>query len=263
MPVTLAATINSTTRNLTLSGPLPDPAQGDLYLLEDELVEFYSYKTPRKPALLDTTKIVVTRGVAGTTSASHDSGTAVQAAVLSYVASADESKPDPVDSGGSGGVTVDNGSDPPAAVTRLVAPGADVSMPGTATLTQIVISTQDPGAIGAGNIWLNPDAAPGTGSDAVMLLVRDEADSEWYAVTGPSVIDPDGSSTLLIDGGDTTEIVYDGSRISLEAIGAKTPRIRLNGGFGLEIRDGEGNSGAPGQVLTVNADGSARWADLP
>ena len=52
MPVTLAATINSTTRNLTLSGPLPDPAQGDLYLLEDELVEFYSYKTPRKPALL-------------------------------------------------------------------------------------------------------------------------------------------------------------------------------------------------------------------
>lgn len=36
--------------------------------------------------------------------------------------------------GGSGGVTVDNGSDPPAAVTTLVAAGADVSTPGTATL---------------------------------------------------------------------------------------------------------------------------------
>jgi hypothetical protein len=137
MAVTLAATINSTTRNLTLSGAISGITNGDLFLLEDELVEFDHFKTPRNPRLLDETKVVVTRGVAGTTKAGHDSGTAVQAAVLSYVASEDEAKPDPVGTGGSGGVTVDNGTDPPAAVTTLVAPGA-VIVDGTADLSAVL-----------------------------------------------------------------------------------------------------------------------------
>ena len=246
---TLNGGITSMSELIRISGTPPAP--GTFITIDDEAMKVNGAARGADGRSFTRDYLSVDRGVAGTTKATHSNG----ATLTPYYPDAP--------GGGSGGVTVDNGSDPPAAVTRLVAPGADVSMPGTATLTQIVISTQDPGAIGAGNIWLNPDAAPGTGSDAVMLLVRDEADSEWYAVTGPSVIDPDGSSTLLIDGGDTTEIVYDGSRISLEAIGAKTPRIRLSGAFGLDIRDGEGNSGAPGQVLTVNADGSARWADLP
>jgi hypothetical protein len=44
-----------------------------------------------------------------------------------------------VDSTNAGsGVTVDNGTDPPAAVTTLVAPGADVSTPGQADLAGVL-----------------------------------------------------------------------------------------------------------------------------
>jgi len=47
----------------------------------------------------------------------------------------DSAQPDP----GGTGVTVDNQSDPPASVTTLVAPGADVSTPGSATLRPITM----------------------------------------------------------------------------------------------------------------------------
>lgn len=48
---------------------------------------------------------------------------------------------------GSAGVLVDNGTDPPAAVTTLVAPGADVSVPGEATLEPVVHAAVLYGAI--------------------------------------------------------------------------------------------------------------------
>jgi hypothetical protein len=66
-------------------------------------------------------KIRVDRAEAGTTAASHANGS-----TLTPVYGAGTS--------GGGGLTVDNQSDPPAEVTTLIAPGADLSTPGEAEL---------------------------------------------------------------------------------------------------------------------------------
>jgi hypothetical protein len=73
---TLAATVNSTTPQLTLSAPVT-ASGGDLFLIDTEELRFLRYQTPRNPALLSLSKIVVERGASGTTRATHNQGATV------------------------------------------------------------------------------------------------------------------------------------------------------------------------------------------
>lgn len=74
----------------------------------------------------------------------------------------------------SGGVSVDNGTDPPAEVTTLVAPGADVATPGSATLPvavfqkTVVLTDAQIKALGA-NASVTIVPAPGAGRTLVFV----------------------------------------------------------------------------------------------
>jgi hypothetical protein len=121
MSVTLSLNINATQTNVRLSDAL-DARPGDLFRLGDEVVSFGGYQLRSH----DRRSVVFHRGKSQTTAASHAGGTVVRGVADGLAASVDESAPDPFTSG-AGGITVDNLTDAPTAVTTLVAPGALVS----------------------------------------------------------------------------------------------------------------------------------------
>jgi hypothetical protein len=119
---TLTGNISASQTVIPVSGAAPQT--GSYFTVDSEAVKFLG--TSRGPQgrsfLRDYWS--VDRGVAGTTAATHSNGTALT-----------QYYPDSAGGVGGSGVTVDNGTDPPASVTTLVAPGADVSTPGTADLS--------------------------------------------------------------------------------------------------------------------------------
>lgn len=116
---TLTANISASEGVIPVSGAAPAP--GSYFTVGSEAIRFLG--TSRGPSGRAGTRAYwsVDRGVAGTTAATHTNG----ATLTQYY-------PDAA-SGGGGGVTVDNGTDPPTAVTTLVAPGALID-DSTATL---------------------------------------------------------------------------------------------------------------------------------
>lgn len=113
MTVTLAATIDDTTHALSLSDPV-ETQPGDLFRLEDEIVQVIGYRTQRNPRLLDKSKVQVIRGVQQTLRAAHTSGTELLGVADAFVAGDDEAEPSPfaAGSGGGGGSGSDAITDP-------------------------------------------------------------------------------------------------------------------------------------------------------
>lgn len=72
-----------------------------------------------------------------------------------------------------GGVTVDNGSTT-ASVSTIVNPAALLSG-STATMRPVIVSTDNPGAVGAGFMWLRLAADGNT----YQLYARNDANTEW------------------------------------------------------------------------------------
>jgi hypothetical protein len=108
----------------------------------------------------------------------------------------------PIDpSGGGGNISATDGTTTVANVTTLqsgivVAGGAGVALTGTA-----VISPTDPGAIGAGNLWM--DSASGTNS-IYPLFVRDPSNAYWIQASLGDTLSTDGPiggySVVDVDG---------------------------------------------------------------
>lgn len=148
----------------------------------------------------EATRWTVDRGQEGTTAASHAAGTAVTAAGA-YGA------------GGGGGVTVDNQSDPPAAVTTLIAPGADVSIPGAATLAGIQLRRLGPLALDAASFDIDHMAQLWTLAAGTILM------EVWAEVTvagwGSDLTIgtenfPQAVSVFQVGAADALEVVEDG-----------------------------------------------------
>lgn len=114
-----------------------------------------------------TNLVSVLRGCDGTDRASHSIGTAFADANI------------PTSSGG-GGVTVTDGTTSVTANTISQPPGtvAEVSA-GIAQIQPAIVSDSDPGAIGAGNFWLQT----GINSNFVCLHCRNASDTDWINVT--------------------------------------------------------------------------------
>jgi hypothetical protein len=119
---TLSANINATQTVIPVSGAAPQT--GSFLTVDSEAIKFLG--TSRGPQgrsfLRDYWS--VDRGVAGTTAATHSNG----ATLTQYY-------PDAAGGVGGSGVNVDNGVDPPAAVTTLVAPGAVIAGDSATLLT--------------------------------------------------------------------------------------------------------------------------------
>lgn len=146
MTLTLTGAIDATQNNVQLSGDL-DAQPGDLFRLDDELVEFGSYLAVDRQHAVSRSLCSFGRGVDGTTAASHTAGTELLGAVEAVESGTTSVIPAPFPSGGGGG-----------GITMTV-------------------SDTDPGAIGAGNIWLQTDA---TGNNvSFQLYVRNATDDGW------------------------------------------------------------------------------------
>jgi hypothetical protein len=120
----LTSGIDTTQSVIPVTGTAP--ITGSYFTLDSEAIRFLG--TSRGPDgrsfLRDYWS--VDRGVAGTTAASHSGG----ATLTQY-------HPDAAGGTGSGGVNVDNGTDPPAAVTDFVMPGAVIT-DGSADLSGVL-----------------------------------------------------------------------------------------------------------------------------
>lgn len=103
----------------------------------------------------------VNRGTFGTARAGHANGASITVGL---------------GGGGGGSISVTDGSTTVDPATSLRATSVTDGGGGAAILSSAVISTTDPGAIGAGNIWLRLDP---TQTYAPMLYVRNPANTDW------------------------------------------------------------------------------------
>jgi hypothetical protein len=190
---TLTGNISASQTVIPVSGDAPQT--GSFFTVDSESIQFLG--TSRGPQgrsfLRDYWS--VDRGVAGTTAATHSNG----ATLTQYY-------PDAAGGVGGSGVTVDNGTDPPAAVTTLAAAGAVIAGD-TATVPTVIVSSDDPGAIGAGRLWLR------MGTDSLSttplgLFVRSAADDDWFpAAMGNIASDTPSSGANLWNASGSQRVV--------------------------------------------------------
>lgn len=154
---TLSATITADATVIPVSGSAPEI--GSYLTVGSESIRFLG--TSRGPQGRSKSRSYwsVDRGVAGTTKATHSSGTTLT-----------QYYPDAEDGGGSGGVNVDNGTDPPASVTTLSAIGALLAGD-TATLptVQLVVVSDGTG----GTVTPNPGGSSDPTPVTSYTVVRD------------------------------------------------------------------------------------------
>lgn len=108
MALTLTTTINASVEELTITGTVSASiVAGYRFRLSssDEIMEIVGFR--RIPNVrtwpVDRNRWLIHRGLLGTTATSHTNGATVQAVVDEFVASEDETAPDPVSDGGGGG----------------------------------------------------------------------------------------------------------------------------------------------------------------
>jgi hypothetical protein len=124
----LAGNITADQTTIPVSGDAP--TSGSYFIIGSEAILFLgTSRGPQGRAFLRS-YWSVDRGVAGTTKATHSNG----ATLTQYY-------PDAAGGVGGSGVTVDNLTDPPAAVTTLVAPGATFDGD-SATLAYVLVETK-------------------------------------------------------------------------------------------------------------------------
>jgi hypothetical protein len=89
---------------------------------------------------------------------------------------------------------------------------------GVVLTSHLVIAASDPGAIGSGNFWLNPDVSGGSyGSPLPQLHVRNETDDDWYVVTAPIDGSSTGSQFIATTGADAYELSQSGTSIQMRS----------------------------------------------
>lgn len=139
--------------------------------------------------------ITVRRGIEGSTAASHDAGTALEAPIFGAGA------------GGGGGVTVDNEVDPPAEVTTLVAPGVVVGAGSALMLPAILSETEPVGEYSIGVLWvMTPEDSnryylfASTGDGWVEVNVGDGLGGNAGSLTGFSANGTEGDATIVWGG---------------------------------------------------------------
>lgn len=199
--------------------------------VEDETVEVRSPLPSQTYTLTgqdQPPRIRVRRGVGGTTAASHNNGTALTAV---YGLGG---------GGGGGAITVDNQDDPPAEVTTIVASGAVITgdEADIGPIARVFYSETDPGAVGAGAIWIRND-------DAAALqatFVRNEANTAWLttalAIYGDGFASP-ATLYIRLDADPlnvTVELFADG----YTALIGSSPGISFTAPDGTTVEIGEG-----------------------
>lgn len=197
---TLNGAISSTAELIRVTGTAPEP--GAYFTVDSEAIRFLGTSRGATGRAFTRGYWSVDRGVAGTTKATHSNG----ATLTRYY-------PDSASAGGGGGgVTVTDG-DVDVTATSITQPTGTVKQlsAGIAQILPVVISESDPGAIGAGNLWLVGSGA----GDPVQLRVRDESDVDWIDITlrldttagDQTVFSPDGTNSFNVsDSGMAVEI---------------------------------------------------------
>jgi hypothetical protein len=169
---TLTANINATQTVIPVSGSVPET--GSFFTLDSEAIRFLGTSRGADGRAFLRSYWSVERGVAGTTAATHSNG----ATLTQYY-------PDAVGGVGGSGVTVDNGTDPPEAVTTLVAPEVRLDA-GTADLSRV--------------FWAGSGSAQSVdGDDSWHDLSIDLAASGFPETIGYSTDDPT-QFEALVDG---------------------------------------------------------------
>jgi hypothetical protein len=133
-----------------------------------------------------------------------------------------------------GGVTVTDGTVSVTASSIRVPLAVDEGA-GVVLTSHLVIAASDPGAIGSGNFWLNPDVSGGSyGSPLPQLHVRNETDDDWYVVTAPIDGSSTGSQFIATTGADAYELAQSGTSIQMRS-GDTARKIQLFSD-GIEIK---------------------------
>lgn len=232
----LANAVSASDTPWTLTSPLTVSSFPAEYTIDSEQVLITGGAHPRWS---------VTRGQNGSAKAAHAAGTALTAGW----------------GGGGGGVTVDNGTDPPAAVTTLVAPGADVSTPGQATLIAARLLVSDlidiaaiPAAaavvIPAGSLLvkafiLRPDDSTNDGNPDLRLnivigpannlvsrntLITYDLTNAYAGTTGTGALLEDGGDTFASDPGMLVDSYARGALAQTDQALQVTKTSHLTGG---------------------------------
>lgn len=253
MSLTLTENIDATQETIAVTGTVPDSIRGHFpFTLGSEILTLRTFGTTRPhrngSLIVNRQEWICSRGQQGSAKAAHDAGTELKSVADAWVAGTDITPADPLASNsGSGGVTVTGSQGGEVTATGIAYPGVVTeSSPGVASPQGLVVADTDPGAIGAGNIWIQsgPSVTP-----YVIVWLRNEDDDGWYMLT-PGAIrlqhtsavdfwDASFTSGLHLADGDTdpvpTQFTYNGYGIYVTGQG-----VKLTGA---------------GKFLTVGADG--------
>jgi hypothetical protein len=211
----------------------------------DELVEVRSKFPSSTYTLTGETlppRIRVRRGIAGTIKASHIQGSTL---TPNYGLGG---------GGGGAGLTVDNQSDPPAEVTTLIAPGADMSTPGTADMSTAVGVQR----VSLAEVEVAFDAEdfvdPSTLAGMVVPLVLPQGALILPSLLQSNMWDAEGEVFLnLGDGPDDQEVI----------IQVTTGRIAPSGSPGVNIYELPAVLGDPSTVEALNINLPKRARVIP
>jgi hypothetical protein len=181
---TLTGNISATQTVIPVSGSAPQT--GSYFIVDSEAVKFLGTSRGPQGRSFFRDYWSIDRGVAGTTAATHSNG----AALTQYY-------PDAAGGVGDSGVTVDNGTDPPAAVTTLVAPGAVIAGE-QATLAALSFQLIGPVRVNVGDSGakiLNSQG-PGAGGVEIADIPDGSVVDAWIA--GPGWVSPGGGLTTIL-----------------------------------------------------------------
>lgn len=133
-------------------------------------------------------RVSADRGTGGTRKATH----AANAAVATYSAG-----------GGGGSVSVTDGTTTVAAATGFVFPHITDGGGGSVVIASIIVSEDDPGAIGANQLWLQLDPTDNAGN--LQLWARRVGDDGWDRVGAADQVGSGVSTGLLAVNADFSE----------------------------------------------------------
>lgn len=223
MALTLTSDVGLTDRTITITGTVPDSiGPGYAFRLDDELLILTTFELEEVQYPVwrqldpDPNLWIVRRAQGSSTLATHSSGTAVRGAADAFTASTDEEPPANVfpAGGGGGSISVTDGTTTVNPVTSIRGAVITEGQAGVAGIGTAVVAGDDPGAIGAGNLWIQPHPTLGY----ARLVGRDASDANWIYLTPWIGTENDGSVTIATHDGQNQVYMNENEGVGMVSI---------------------------------------------